>query len=401
MNNSFKILLFSALLVLNFSCNQSNQITIINTNFGEEVSLVQNLVFRFNESIILKESEIGILDKKKPIIFEPEIPGNFTWTDKNEVLFSPSKKLEICKDYIAKINTNFKKIYKTKKKASSQAIKFHTPYLNLVSVNGIWGLNESTGSPQIKINTEFNYEVHRELNFNYSVLIWKYCVANNIPLIYASSAATYGNGNFGYDDNHSIIEKLQPLNPYGISKNEFDKWAVKQQNQPPYWTGLKFFNVYGPNEYHKKRMASVIWHSFNQIKNEGVVKLFKSHHPQFEDGKQLRDFIYVKDVVKVILWMYQNMINHQWKNENNGLYNLGTGKARTFDDLVKATFAGLQLSPNIIYIDMPEDIRDKYQYFTEANMQKLHEAGYTQEFYSLENGVADYVKNYLVSLKTY
>lgn len=148
-------------------------------------------------------------------------------------------------------------------------------------------------------------------------------------------------------------------------------------------------------------MASVIWHSFNQIKNEGVVKLFKSHHPQFEDGKQLRDFIYVKDVVKVILWMYQNMINHQWKNENNGLYNLGTGKARTFDDLVKATFAGLQLSPNIIYIDMPEDIRDKYQYFTEANMQKLHEAGYTQEFYSLENGVADYVKNYLVSLKTY
>jgi ADP-L-glycero-D-manno-heptose 6-epimerase len=249
--------------------------------------------------------------------------------------------------------------------------------------------------------TEFNYEVHRELNFNYSVLIWKYCVANNIPLIYASSAATYGNGNFGYEDNHSIIEKLQPLNPYGISKNEFDKWAVKQQNQPPYWTGLKFFNVYGPNEYHKKRMASVIWHSFNQIKNEGVVKLFKSHHPQFEDGKQLRDFIYVKDVVKVILWMYQNMINHQWKNENNGLYNLGTGKARTFDDLVKATFAGLQLSPNIIYIDMPEDIRDKYQYFTEANMQKLHEAGYTQEFYSLENGVADYVKNYLVSLKTY
>lgn len=159
MNNSFKILLFSALLVLNFSCNQSNQITIINTNFGEEVSLVQNLVFRFNESIILKESEIGILDKKKPIIFEPEIPGNFTWTDKNEVLFSPSKKLEICKDYIAKINTNFKKIYKTKKKASSQPIKFHTPYLNLVSVNGIWGLNESTGSPQIKINTEFNYEV--------------------------------------------------------------------------------------------------------------------------------------------------------------------------------------------------------------------------------------------------
>jgi ADP-L-glycero-D-manno-heptose 6-epimerase len=149
--------------------------------------------------------------------------------------------------------------------------------------------------------TEFNYEVHRELNFNYSVLIWKYCVANNIPLIYASSAATYGNGNFGYEDNHSIIEKLQPLNPYGISKNEFDKWAVKQKNQPPYWTGLKFFNVYGPNEYHKKKNGKCYMAFIsNQIKNDRVVNLFKSHHPQFEDGEQLRDFIYVKDVVKVI-----------------------------------------------------------------------------------------------------
>lgn len=249
--------------------------------------------------------------------------------------------------------------------------------------------------------TEFNYEVHRELNYNYSILLWKYCVSNNIPFIYASSAATYGAGDFGYDDNHEIIEKLQPLNPYGVSKNEFDKWAIKHPNQPPNWAGLKFFNVYGPNEYHKARMASVIWHSFNQIKNEGVVKLFKSHRPDFEDGKQLRDFIYVKDVVKVIYWMFQSMLKNEWNINKNGLYNLGTGKARTFDDLVKATFAGLNLSPNIQYIDMHEDIRDKYQYFTEANMQKLHDAGYHNEFYSLEKGVEDYVKNYLTELKNY
>ncbi|MCZ2223743.1 MAG: ADP-glyceromanno-heptose 6-epimerase [Chitinophagales bacterium] len=249
--------------------------------------------------------------------------------------------------------------------------------------------------------TEFNYEVHRELNYNYSILLWKYCVSNNIPFIYASSAATYGAGDFGYDDNHEIIEKLQPLNPYGVSKNEFDKWAIKHPNQPPYWAGLKFFNVYGPNEYHKARMASVIWHSFNQIKNEGVVKLFKSHRPDFEDGKQLRDFIYVKDVVKVIYWMFQSMLKNEWNINKNGLYNLGTGNARTFDDLVKATFAGLNLSPNIQYIDMPEDIRDKYQYFTEANMQKLYDAGYHNEFYSLEKGVEDYVKNYLIGLKNY
>lgn len=249
--------------------------------------------------------------------------------------------------------------------------------------------------------TEFNYEVHRELNYNYSVHLWNYCTNNNIPLIYASSAATYGDGNLGYDDNHDVPFVLQPLNPYGVSKNEFDKWAIKQPNHPPSWAGLKFFNVYGPNEYHKGRMASVIWHSFNQIKNTGQVKLFKSHKQGFEDGKQLRDFVYVKDVVSVIFWMTQLMINSQWSVANNGLYNLGTGKARTFDDLVKATYAGLGLEPNIVYIDMPEDIRDKYQYFTEANMQKLQNAGYTKPFFSLEEGVKDYVQHYLADLKIY
>ncbi len=179
-------------------------------------------------------------------------------------------------------------------------------------------------------------------------------------LVYASSAATYGSGEAGYDDRHDIVSSLRPLNPYGVSKNEFDKWALQQADQPPFWAGLKFFNVYGPNEYHKARMASVIFHSFNQIRRDGVVKLFKSHRPDFKDGQQLRDFVYVKDVIKVCFWLKTHRIP-------SGLYNLGTGKARSFEDLVKATYGGLDLPSRIEYIDMPEDIRDKYQYFTEAN----------------------------------
>ena len=249
--------------------------------------------------------------------------------------------------------------------------------------------------------TEFDYSIHEELNLEYSKDIWNYCTAYQIPLIYASSAATYGAGEFGYDDNHEVIEHLQPLNPYGISKNEFDKWAIHQLHTPPSWTGLKFFNIYGPNEYHKGRMASVIWHSFNQIKNNGEVKLFKSHRPDFKDGEQLRDFVYVKDLVKVIHWMMVGMIAKQWKVASNGIYNLGTGKARSFYDLAAATFRGMGLEPNIQFIDMPEDIRDKYQYFTEANMDKLHQAGYTDAFYSLEAGITDYVQHYLQGLKIY
>ncbi|MFW2476171.1 MAG: ADP-glyceromanno-heptose 6-epimerase [Sediminibacterium sp.] len=246
--------------------------------------------------------------------------------------------------------------------------------------------------------TEFDYAIHEELNVAYSKSVWDYCTLHQIPLIYASSAATYGAGELGYNDDHDIVEKLQPLNPYGISKNEFDKWALVQEKTPPCWAGLKFFNVYGPDEYHKGRMASVIWHAFNQIKNVGYVKLFKSHRPDFKDGEQLRDFVYVKDVVKVIEWMKETMVEGRWSNQLNGLYNLGTGKARTFTDLVNATFAGLDKDPSIEFIDMPEDIRDKYQYFTEANMQKLRKAGYTDSFYSLEAGVDDYVRNYLRTL---
>lgn len=243
--------------------------------------------------------------------------------------------------------------------------------------------------------TEFDYSVLEELNVEYSKNIWNYCTINKIPLIYASSAATYGNGDAGYLDSRELLDELHPLNPYGESKNEFDKWAFKQENSPIAWAGLKFFNVYGPNEYHKGRMASVIFHSYNQIYKEGITRLFRSYKDDFKDGEQSRDFIYVKDVVEIMFWMTGLMMQQQWPLERNGLFNIGTGKARTFIDLAKATFTALDLPAKIIFIDMPEDIRDTYQYFTEAKIDKLKTAGYTKPFYSLEDGVNDYVRNYL------
>ncbi len=249
--------------------------------------------------------------------------------------------------------------------------------------------------------TEFNYAIHEELNVEYSKALWNYASEKQIPFIYASSAATYGGGENGYNDSHEILDKLIPLNPYGVSKNEFDKWAIAQSETPPTWAGLKFFNVYGPNEGHKGRMASVIFHAFHQIKETGLVKLFKSHKEGFEDGQQLRDFIYVKDVVQVIYWMLEKMLASNWSTALNGLYNLGTGKARSFYDLATNTFTAQGLQPNIEFIDMPLDIRDKYQYFTEANMKKLITAGYDLPFCSLEDGVKDYVANYLVPAKGY
>jgi ADP-L-glycero-D-manno-heptose 6-epimerase len=236
--------------------------------------------------------------------------------------------------------------------------------------------------------TEFDKSIFDDLNVDYSQKIWKACVKHGIPLVYASSAATYGLGEYGYEDNHEVIENLEPLNPYGESKNEFDKWALKQDKKPYFWAGLKFFNVYGPNEYHKGRMASVIFHAFNQIKKNGEVKLFRSHNPEYKDGEQLRDFIYVKDLISVCLFLMEN-------RKHSGLYNLGTGTARTFLDLAKATFSALDFEPNISFIDTPADIRDKYQYFTEANMAKLIGIGYDKKFTSLESGVKDYVQNYL------
>jgi len=258
--------------------------------------------------------------------------------------------------------------------------------------------------------TEFDYSVHEHLNVEYSKKVWHYCAQKNVPLVYASSAATYGSGELGYKDDESIIEKLRPLNPYGISKNEFDKWALRQAQDdtlrqaqgesPPKWAGLKFFNVYGPNEYHKGRMASVIFHSYNQIKKNGFVKLFKSHKKEFKDGEQLRDFIYVKDVLKICFWFLEC-----WQKDPqtfiSGIYNVGTGKARSFNDLVNATFSALDKRTQIEYIDMPEDIRETYQYFTEADMDKIHAAGYSQPFYSLEDGIKDYVISYLSKKEYY
>ena len=250
--------------------------------------------------------------------------------------------------------------------------------------------------------TEFDYSIHEKLNVEYSKKIWGYCTEKKIPLVYASSAATYGSGEWGYKDDHEVVEKLQPLNPYGVSKNEFDKWVLRQgrDRQPPFWAGLKFFNVYGPNEYHKGRMASVIFHAYNQVKETGVVKLFRSHKPEYKDGEQLRDFIYVEDVLNICYWFMQKMI----EGENipaPGLYNAGTGKARTFRDLVTSIFTSLHLSPAIEFIDTPIDIRSTYQYFTEADMTKLTRAGYKEKFFSLEDGVETYVKNFLVEHKYY
>ncbi len=237
--------------------------------------------------------------------------------------------------------------------------------------------------------TGFDKEVYDELNLNYTKDVWNICVEAEIPMIYASSAATYGDGEFGYDDDHSLVEKLKPLNLYGESKNDFDKWALKQEKTPPHWYGMKYFNVYGPNEFHKGRMASVIHSAFHQIKETGGMKLFKSHNPDYEDGGQLRDFVYVKDVVEVMMFL--------WEYEaESGLYNVGTGNARSFLDLAKATFKAMGVKENITFIDTPIDIRDKYQYFTEANMNKLIMQGYGVPFYSLEDGVDDYVKDFLL-----
>jgi ADP-L-glycero-D-manno-heptose 6-epimerase len=237
--------------------------------------------------------------------------------------------------------------------------------------------------------TEFNKEIFDTLNVNYSKHVWEACVKYQIPLVYASSAATYGLGELGYDDNENEIHLLKPLNPYGDSKNDFDNWALKQEDKPFFWAGLKFFNVYGPNEYHKSRMASVIWHAYRQILSNGSLKLFKSHKPEYQDGEQIRDFIYVKDLVDVCIFLMEH-------RKNSGIYNLGTGKARSFNDLGKSAFSALDKPVQINYIDTPLDIRDKYQYFTEANMKKLMDIGYTKPFYTLEEGVKDYVQNYLV-----
>ncbi len=238
--------------------------------------------------------------------------------------------------------------------------------------------------------TEFDKKIFDELNVDYSKAVWERCVRYGIALVYASSAATYGLGEQGYKDDHARIPLLKPLNPYGDSKNDFDKWALAQPEQPYFWAGLKFFNVYGPNEYHKSRMASVIFHAFGQIRNQSQMKLFRSHNPEYRDGEQLRDFVYVKDVVNVCMFLMQH-------RKDSGIYNLGSGKARTFLDLARTTFRALGVPEQIEFVDTPADIRDKYQYFTEADMDKLKAIGYATPFHTLEEGIDDYVKNYLSS----
>lgn len=242
--------------------------------------------------------------------------------------------------------------------------------------------------------TEFNTAIFDQLNLEYSRMMWESCTRESIPLIYASSAATYGSGSLGYDDDHSLIPRLKPLNPYGQSKQDFDEWVLKQSSHPPQWTGLKFFNVYGPNEYHKGRMASVIFHAYHQILQTGKARLFKSHIPEYQDGMQVRDFIFVKDVVDVCLFLMKH-------KTDSGIYNLGTGEARTFFDLARACFQAMGIPENIEFIDIPEDIRERYQYFTEAQMAKLQGQGYRKPFTRLEEGIEEYVKDFLIPGRYY
>ena len=232
-------------------------------------------------------------------------------------------------------------------------------------------------------------EIYQQLNLEYSQKIWKACIRYGLPLIYASSASTYGDGQFGFDDDHAIIPELQPMNLYAQSKHDFDCWALEQKEQPYFWAGLKFFNVFGPNEYHKNRMASVILQAFNTISETGKMNLFRSHHPDFHDGEQARDFIHVEDVSKVILFF----MNHR---KDSGIYNVGAGVARTYLSLTKAVFNSMNMADNIGFINIPADLQGKYQYYTCANIQKLRAIGYNEPFFSLETGIDDYVRNYLL-----
>ncbi|PPK84356.1 ADP-glyceromanno-heptose 6-epimerase precursor [Neolewinella xylanilytica] len=242
--------------------------------------------------------------------------------------------------------------------------------------------------------TETDVRIFDRLNREFSMEVWNRCANAGIPLVYASSAATYGDGTRGFSD-RTDPDTLEPLNEYGRSKNDFDAWAAAQPTAPPAWYGLKFFNVYGPNEYHKDRMASVVWHTYRQVRATGKMNLFRSHRDDVGDGEQSRDFIYVKDICRVCYFLMQH------RPQPYGLYNLGTGKARSFRDLAEATFRAMGREVDIHYVDTPEDLRKNYQYFTEARMEKLRDAGYDQAFTSLEEGVNEYVRNYLTPQQYY
>ena len=251
----------------------------------------------------------------------------------------------------------------------------------------------------ISATTESNFNRLLQSNIRFSQALWHWCAENKVPFIYASSAATYGDGSVGYDDNESELDKLSPLNAYGYSKHFFDRWVQlelsKNQLTPPQWCGLKFFNVYGPNEYHKGRMASVAFHAFNQFKETNQIKLFKSEHPSYADGMQVRDFIYVKDAVKIIIFFLNN-------NNFSGLYNAGTGNAETFKALAKAVLINTKGQPDDIkYIEMPNDLKGKYQYYTQATMNKINSIGFNDNFMNLKEGVKDYLESYLLTSDRY
>ena len=251
----------------------------------------------------------------------------------------------------------------------------------------------------ISATTESNFNRLLQSNIRFSQALWHWCAENKVPFIYASSAATYGNGSVGYGDNESELDKLSPLNAYGFSKHFFDRWVQlelsKNQPTPPQWCGLKFFNVYGPNEYHKGRMASVVFHAFNQFKETNQIKLFKSEHPSYVDGMQVRDFIYVKDAVKIIIFFLNN-------NNFSGLYNAGTGNAETFKALAEALLINTKGQPDDIkYIEMPNDLKGKYQYYTQATMNKINSIGFNDNFMNLKEGVTDYLENYLLTSDRY
>lgn len=248
----------------------------------------------------------------------------------------------------------------------------------------------------ISATTERDFNKLVADNMHYSQDLWSWCAEYEVPFFYASSAATYGGGELGYDD--GSIENLRPLNGYGYSKHFFDQWVLQQVAQkqvtPPAWAGFKFFNVYGPNEYHKERMASVAYHTFNQFSETGTMRLFKGTKPGVEDGMQLRDFVYVKDVADVMGFFLEAALKN--KPVANAIYNIGTGQARSFKDLATSVMTSMGREPNITYIDMPQDLQGKYQYFTQAEMKKLRDAGYKKPFTTLEEGVKDYVQNYLL-----
>ncbi len=241
--------------------------------------------------------------------------------------------------------------------------------------------------------TETNCDYLMSNNLEYSKAMCRFALDRNARFVYASSAATYGNGDQGFDDAYESLEKLYPMNMYGYSKHLFDLWIKKDQLLDKV-VGLKFFNVFGPNEYHKDDMRSVVCKAFTQIKKEGQLKLFKSYHPDYAHGEQMRDFVYVKDCAQIIDWLLKNP-------QVGGIFNVGTGQARTWNDLGRAVFSAMGQEPQIEYIDMPESIRDKYQYYTCANLDRLVGRGCDVHFRSLEEGVEDYVRNYLMTHQPY